>query len=234
MKGKGILLASMALGALALGALPAQAALTIVSTNGGAPSAGITRINFDDPLPAGVTMSLTPDAAIVNGSLGGVYAAPFLSGNNGLGFGAGGTDQPNGQDATKYVTTGSTGAVAGAKVTLDFTVAQKYLGLLWGSVDNYNTMEFFFGGSSVGTIVGTQVWGAANGDQGAAGTFYVNINSDTAFDRVVFSSSQYAFEFDNVAFGEREINVVPIPAAAWLLASGLLGLFGLARRRSVA
>ena len=229
MKGKGILLASMV-----LGALPAQAALTIVSTNGGAPSAGITRINFDDPLPAGVILSLTPNAAIVSGSSSGVYAAPFLSGNNGLGFGAGGTDQPNGQDATKYVTTGSTGAVAGAKVTLNFTVAQKYLGLLWGSVDNYNTMEFFFGGSSVGTIVGTQVWGAANGDQGAAGTFYVNINSDTAFDRVVFSSSQYAFEFDNVAFGEREINVVPIPAAAWLLASGLLGLFGLARRRSVA
>ena len=56
-----------------------------------------------------------------------------------------------------------------------------------------------------------------------------------AFDRVVFSSSQTPSSSTTSAFGEKEINVVPIPAAAWLrLASGLLGLFGLARRRSVA
>ena len=30
------------------------------------------------------------------------------------------------------------------------------------------------------------------------------------------------------------VQVVPIPAAAWLLGSGLLGLFGLARRKKAA
>ncbi len=233
MKLNKVLLSSMTLVGLSLGAMTANANLVIVSGVGGAPTAGVTRINFnaDDVLPAGVALTLTPDAALVTGSQGGVYAAPYLSGNNGNGFATGGGNQGNGQDTTQYVTTGSTGSTAGASATLAFTSAQKYLGLLWGSVDLYNTVEFFFGNASVGSITGSQVNAGATGDQGANGTFYVNINSDTAFNKVVFTSSQYAFEFDNVAFGEKEIPAVPIPAAAWLLGSGLMGLFGLARRR---
>lgn len=38
----------------------------------------------------------------------------------------------------------------------------------------------------------------------------------------------------DVAYGSAEVNVVPIPAAAWLFGTGLLALTGVARRRKAA
>lgn len=190
----------------------AQAALMVNSSVGGAPT-GVTYVDFNllplgnaGGVSGGLTVSYSGTGQTVIGAQSGLYAAPFLSNNNGAVFGTAG----NGADPTRYLSTGI------GTVTLLLPGDMQYFGLLWGSVDNYNSLEFWDGALMVGSLTGTDVWAGANGDQGANGTFYVNINSTLAFDRVVAKSSQYAFEFDNVAYNPT--STVPEP--------GTLALFG--------
>ena len=93
----------------------------------------------------------------MQGSQSGLYAAPYLSNGNGTLFG----DPNNGPDTTTYLTTGV------GSVTLTLPGQEKYAGLLWGSVDAYNTLSFYNGATLVGTATGTDVTASANGDQGA-------------------------------------------------------------------
>lgn len=206
----------------------AQAAITPAGSVGGAPTSGVFRENFDAGtvgLLNGLTVTLAGGAAAVTGASSGVYAPPFLSGGNGGGFGPGGTDQADGADATMYLTTGT------GSVTLDFASDQQYFGVLWGSIDGYNTITFYNDGGLVQAFTGTDILAGANGDQGVNGTLYVNFTTnDTPFDRVVFTSSSNAFEFDNVAFGERVPVPTPEPVTLTLFGAGLAGL-GLMRRR---
>jgi hypothetical protein len=205
----------------------AQATLIIspIPVVGGGPQAGATYVNFDNlagtgnaggvsngvtvafdgaaPPPGGQTWTPPPN------SNPGVNAAPYLSNSNGTLFG----DPNNGEDTTPYLTTGT------GSVTLSFAPGQTYLGLLWGSVDLYNTLTFYSGATNLGAITGGDVTAAANGDQGASGTFYVNIHSTVGFDRVVATSSQYAFEFDNVAYAT--------PEPSTLISASMAGLLGL-------
>ena len=123
----------------------------------------------------------------------------------------------NGPDATTYLTTGI------GSVTLTLPGQEMYVGLLWGSVDNYNTLSLYNGATLVGTVTGTDVTASANGDQGEFGTFYVNINSTESFNSIVATSSSYAFEFDNVAFNPTS---VPEPSTFVLSLIGGVGVIG--------
>ena len=205
---------------------------------GGAPTSGVFYETFESlplgstggTLANGLSISFQPNAQVVQGSLSGQYAAPFLSGANGAGFGLDGVTGP---DPSKYLAAGNSSTNNGASITFTFDVGQQYFGLLWGSVDDFNTLTFYDEFDNViSVITGTDAVTSANdnGDQGVNGTFYVNLTSDVEFYKVVATSSQSTFEIDNVAFGA-DIPSVPEPASLAMLGLGLLGVGAVTRRR---
>ena len=200
-------------------------ATTITGSVGGVPSGADLYENFDSvPLggesyitPGGITVTFGNDGQAVQGASSGRYAAPFLSGGNGSSFG----NLMDGADQTTYFSSGSTNSNPAANVTLSFARPEHYLGLLWGSVDDFNTLAFYRGAIEVGRFTGADVSSLANGDQGAGGTYYVNIDLSDSFTSVVATSSSYAFEFDNVAVSADTLKVSE-PGAAGLFLLGLL------------
>lgn len=236
-----IQLFSLLAGALATAA-PAAVEASIsfdISTN--SPLAGANYVNFDDlpPKNAGgqafntlgtdfITVALTPASVVpeydgaqaVTGDEGGHFAAPYVTSlDNGAMFG---NPQADGKDETQYLTSGI--ASSNGAISLTFNSAISYFGMLWGSIDNYNTLTFLDASDNViGVFTGSTIDPAANGDQGVNGTFYVNFFSDSAnIKSVVATSSQYAFEFDNVAYSANA------PEAATLAIWSGLGLCGAA------
>jgi hypothetical protein len=154
--------------------------------------------------------------AIVTGSLVNQYAAPY---NSAAMLAA---------DTTPYGTVPEPGDVHSGSATVDFGGASyNYFGLFWGSIDTYNTLEFLSNGSVVASYGGLDVTNPANGDQQAPSTNeYVNFWGLPMFDSVRFSTTEFAFEVDNVAVG----NTVPVPGAILLCGIGT-SLVGYLRRR---
>jgi hypothetical protein len=224
-------------GVLAFGAAVPSAGMAAVinASVGGVPSGAGVFLNFDALAAAGgaaghgvtVTFSGTGAGTATLPNVSGQYAAPFISGGNGAPFG---NSQADGQDETQYLTTGI------GEVILQLGEYNDYFGLLWGSVDSYNTLSFYDDNTLLFDFSGLDVNSLANGDQGASGTFYVNINSSVAFNKVVASSTGYAFEFDNVALSrdpiQHPVNGVPEPGTLALLSLGLLGGIAARRRRA--
>ena len=98
-------------------------------------------------------------------------------------------------------------------------------------MDTYNTLEFL--GADLTTVVDTVYGTTFSGGNGAQDTAltnkYVNFYGMPDFYGVRLTSTNYAFEVDNIAVGR---NVVPEPLTVILLGSGLLGLLGLRRKLS--
>jgi len=102
-----------------------------------------------------------------------------------------------------------------------------YFGMLWGSVDNYNSVEALLNGNVVGVVNGADVIAAGTnfGNQQASGSNeYVNMTFGTGYNEIKLITGNYNFEVDNLAFAN-----VPEPGSFALLGLGVAGL--IARRR---
>lgn len=216
--------------ALSAGLLTAARADIIANPLVGGAASGTTLINFDGaalgaaaPLNYGdLTVSFGGVAhGVVQGNVHNQYAPPVVSGSNGIGFGNPG-NQAMGPDATHYLST-STGSI-----TLSFANAINYVGFLWGSVDDFNSVEFWSGGSLVKTLTGLDITASANGNQGVNGTYYVNFSATDGwdFDAVVLKSTTNSFEIDNLAYGH-----VPDSGATIAMLGAACAVLGLIRRK---
>ncbi len=186
----------------------AQAMTTITSTNGPdtGPLPGQTVMyDFESGTPAG----LTGNFAIVQGSVPGAYAAPL-------------------GDPSHYLAVPINGTSGSATLTLSKALTS--VSFYWGSIDTYNTVSFYNAANGlIASFTGSQVPPApADGSQGnALDNRRVNFDfGGAAASSIVFTSTEHAFELDNIAGA----SAVPEPATWAMLMVGL-GLVGAASRR---
>lgn len=129
-------------------------------------------------------------------------------------------------DTSQYYLSVPNPLSSGAAI-LTFSQEMSYLGLYWGSIDEYQHIDFYNNGILDTTVTGGMVGTPANGDQFQGGqNLYVGISDIPAFDKVVFTSNGYAFEIDNIA-----VAPVPEPATMLLFGTGVVSLIGIVRRK---
>jgi hypothetical protein len=195
----------------------AAAALLLCSTAASASVVNVTVTGGQTSLFAPTTYDFTfnPFSSVTPGT--NVLFTGSNSGQNAAPFG----------DITQYASVGTSSTPQTA--VLMVSSPANYLGLYWGSIDTYNDILITYTDNTTADVNSTiyNQLSPSNGDQTSAGSKYVNIFSDRNIKSIAFSSSQKAFEFDNVS-----IAAVP-EASTWaMMVLGFLGLGFLGYRKS--
>ncbi len=167
----------------------------------------------------GLVKFSTPNGspAVVKGSKDGQYATPA------------------GDDSNFLTISPTTSNVIGntSEVDLNFTQSLDYFGLYWGSVDAYNSIDFYSGNKLLKTFTGKDVPGTnAAGDQhNTPDNVFVNFFADKneMFDKIVLKSTAPAFESDNHAY--RVASVPESSSMLGILAFGALGAGSFLKRK---
>ena len=192
--------------AAAFMATGAAAVVTVTSTAGPdvqpLPANQTIIFDFEGAAPAG----LSGNYDLVSGSVPNKYAAPL-------------------GDTSQFLTVPKDLSTTPISASLALGTGYKSLSFYWGSIDTYNSVSFYNGATLLGTITG----GTLPPASGAQGDSLTNRRVNFTFggqtaDSIVFSSTNYAFELDNIA------GAVPEPAT-WAMMVGGMGFVGFAMRR---
>ena len=132
------------------------------------------------------TFSGSGNAGVVNGSLTDVTSAPFVG------------PLPGQADTTNYLSIGGGGAE-----TITFASPENVFGLYWGSVDSFNTIDFYNGTTLVASFTGNDISPLfATGNQASfTSNGYVEFLGLAPFNKVVLESAVNSFEVDNISAG---------------------------------
>ena len=133
-------------------------------------------------------------------------------------------------DSQSYFSVGAVdgdGDGAPSPVTLTLGAPVDSFTMLWGSIDDYNTIEFFSGATSLMAFTGTTsstcfMLGGSAANYERVALLRFGDFGESGMDSVKFSSSQAAFEF--------ALAPVPLPASALMLFGALGGLGFVSRR----
>jgi hypothetical protein len=182
---------------------------------------GASVVTFDEPdVTVQPYLTTAPYGTLTEG--GATFSESGIVMNNEGQGSAGLYAQPYG-DGTNYMA-----VLGGGSETIAYSGPRTSFGLYWGSVDAYNSLQFYDGSTLEATVTGTDAFPPllANGGQTSfASNGYVMITGLPAFTSVVVGSSSNSFEFDNVV-------AAPEPSTWALIGIGFVGIASVATGRS--